>query len=312
MKNMKTSLFGWVLIGTAMLFALGFQHAMAAESLSVTPDTLATWRDMSLTRQDFEADLRRMPEESREEFRLDLKRITGALENLLVYRTLASEARALGLDKDPVVQKAVELATERVLGIERLNRFRAEIKVPDMTQAAKEKYLAEQAKFQVPEQVHAMHVLIATKGRSDDEARKRAEEVRAKALAGADFGKLAQEYSDDPSAKTNNGDLGFFAKGQMVPQFSEAAFALAKPGDISPVVKTRFGYHVIRLVDRKPARLRPFEEVRDALVRQLQDSYVNDRVAEYVSAIRNDKSIKLNTEAIDALVIHPKEPAKAP
>ncbi len=271
-----------------------------------------TWRDMSLTRQDFEADLRRLPEDRRDEFREDLKRITTSLENLLIYRTLASEARAMGLDRDPLVRKSVELATERVLGIERLNRFRAELKIPDMNQTAKEKYLAEQARFQVPEQVRAMHVLIATKGRSDDEARKRAEEVREKALAGADFEKLAQEYSDDPSAKSNHGDLGFFSRGKMLPQFEEAAFALTKAGEISPVVKTRFGYHVIRFVDRKPARLRPFEEVRAELVRQLQDNYVNDRVQEYLSAIRNDKSIKLNTEAIDALVIKPKAASTAP
>ncbi|MCD6706006.1 MAG: peptidyl-prolyl cis-trans isomerase [Thiobacillus sp.] len=182
-----------------------------------------------------------------------------------------------------------------------------------MNQAAKEKYLAEQARFQVPEQVRAMHVLIDTKARGDDEARKRAEEVRAKALAGADFGALAQEYSDDPGSKGSQGDLGFFGKGRMLPQFEEAAFALTKAGEISPLVKTRFGYHIIRLVERKPARLKPFEEVRNALVRQLQDSYMNDRVAEHLSAIRNDKSIKLNTEAIDALVIpSPKAAPPAP
>lgn len=282
----------------------------AAWSAEPAPDreTLATWRDMRLTREDFEADLHRLPAESREEFRFELKRITATLENLLVYRTLASEARALGLDRDPQVRKAVELATERVLGTERLNRFRAELKVPDMKQSAKEKYLAEQAQFQVPEQVRATHVLVAAKERSDEEARQRAEEVRAKAVAGADFEKLAQEYSDDPSAKANRGDLGFFARGRMVPQFEEAAFALTKAGEISPLVKTRFGYHVIRLVDRKAARLKPFEEVQDALVRQLQDKYVTDRVQEYLSAIRNDKSIKLNTEAIDALVLKPKAP----
>ena len=115
-----------------------------------------------------------------------------------------------------------------------------------------------------------------------------------------------------PSAKKNKGDLGYFQKGQMVPQFEAAAFALTKEGEISPVVKTRFGYHVIRFVDRKPARLRPFEEVRAELVRQLQDAYVNDRVQEYLSAIRNDKSIKLNTEAIDALVIRPQPAPPAP
>lgn len=302
-------------IGAVSLLLAG-SLAAAAEHSAARPagtDTLVTWRDMNLTRYDFEVDLHRLPEDRREEFRRDLKRITSSLENLLVYRTLASEARALGLDQDPEVRKAVELATERVLGIERLNRFRAELKVPDMNQAAKEKYLAEQAKFQVPEQVRAMHVLVDTKERSDEEARKRAEEVREKAAAGADFGKLAQEYSDDPGTKGSQGDLGFFGKGRMLPQFEDAAFALAKSGEISPVVKTRFGYHVIRLVERKPARMKPFEEVRDSLVRQLQDGYMNDRVAEYLSAIRNDKSIKLNTEAIDALVIpQPKAAAPAP
>lgn len=290
----------------AVLLSAAAWSAQSAQAASSDTETLVTWRDMRITRQDFEADLNRLAEENREEFRTDLKRITGSLENLLLYRTLASEARALGLDQDPQVRKAVELATERVLGIERLNRFRADLKIPPMNQAAKEKYLAEPAKFEVSEQVRAMHVLIATKERSDDEARKRAEEVRVKALAGVDFEKLASEYSDDPSARTNRGDLGFFGKGKMLPQFEEAAFALVNTGDISPVVKTRFGYHVIRLVDRKSARLRSFEEVRDGLVRQLQESYVNDRLQEYLSAIRNDKSIKLNTEAIDALVVKPK------
>lgn len=299
-------------IGAAWFLLAGSFGAAAGESPVPQADILVTWRDMNLTRQDFEADLRRVPEDRREEFRRELKRITGSLENLLVYRTLAAEARALGLDQDPQVRKVVELATEKVLGVERLNRFRAELKVPDMNQAAREKYLADQAKFQVPEQVRAMHVLIDTKARSDDEARKRAEEVREKALAGADFGKLAQEFSDDSSAKGNQGDLGFFGKGKMVPQFEEAAFALTKTGEISPLVKTRFGYHVIRLVERKPARLRPFEEVRDGLVRELQAGYVNDRVQEYLSAIRNDKSITLNSEAVEALVIKPSAATPAP
>ena len=301
-----------VLIGMALPYSLGFQPARAAEPSSVHSDTLVTWRDTRLTRQDFEADLLRLPEERRIEFREDLKRISGSLENLLIYRTLAGEARAMGLDQDPLVRKSVELATERVLGTERLNRFRAEIKVPEMAQAAKEKYLVEQERFQVPERFKVMHVLISTKQRSDEEAHKRAEEVREKALAGVSFETLAEEYSDDPSAKKNKGDLGYFQKGQMVPQFEAAAFALKKEGEISPVVKTGFGYHVIRFVDRKPARLRPFEEVRNELVRQLQDAYVNDRVQEYLSAIRNDKSIKLNTEAIDALVIRPQAASPAP
>jgi peptidyl-prolyl cis-trans isomerase C len=287
----------------ASMFATAVSGVSAADTNVDTSQVLVSWKDLSLTRHDFDVDLQRVPEESRHEFRRDMKRITGSLENLLVYRTLAAEARELGLDKEADVRKAVELATDKVLGLERLNRFRAQVQVPDMVQSAKEKYLAEQSKFMETEKVRVMHVLVDIKSRSDEEARQRAEQVHEQAVKGADFGQLVQEFSDDLGSKGEQGDLGYFGKGRMVPQFEQAAFALSQPGDLSPVVKTRFGYHVLRLVDRKPAILRSFEEVRESLVREFQNRFVNDRVKEYLSEIRNDKSIKMNTEAIDALQV---------
>lgn len=290
-----------LLFSVSLLSTVGL-NVSAAENTAGDAESLVTWRNLQLTRDDFEADLLRMPEDKRGEFRRDVKRISGGLENLLVYRTLAAEARAMGIDQEPAVRKSIELTTERVLGTERLNRLRAQVQVPDMVQAAKEKYLADQSKFLESEKVQVAHVLVDTKSRTEEEARLLAESVREKATKGVDFGQLAQEFSDDSGTKGIQGDLGMFGKGRMVPQFEQAAFALTKAGEISPVVKTRFGYHVLRLVDRKPARMKPFEEVRDVLVRELKDKYVTDRVKEYLSDIRNDKSIKMNTGAIDALV----------
>lgn len=300
-----------LIFSVSLLSAVGL-NASAAENAVGDTESLVKWRNLQLTREDFEGDLLRMPEDKRGEFRQDVKRISGELENLLVYRTLAAEARAMGIDQEAAVRKSIELTTERVLGTERLNRFRAQVQAPDMTQAAKEKYLADQSKFLEAEKVHVAHILVDAKTRTDEEARLLAESVREKAVLGADFGQLAQEYSDDAGTKSIQGDLGMFGKGRMVPQFEQAAFALTKAGEISAVVKTRFGYHILRLVDRKPARLKSFEEVRDVLVRELKDKFVTDRVKEYLSDIRNDKSIKMNTGAIDALVINAKAVPSTP
>ena len=153
----------------------------------------------------------------------------------------------------------------------------------------------------VPEQVHVSHVLVAPKGRSDEEARARAEEVRRKALSGSDFAGLAKEFSDDPSAKDNQGDLGTFARGRMVKPFENAAFALEKPGDISPVVKSPFGYHVIKLHQKLPAWRRSFDQVKAAWIDGLAKKYVATEKKRYVESITSDKSISLNTDAIERL-----------
>lgn len=287
-----------LILASLSAFAVADGGPVAGEAEDVT---LVTWKNLELTRGDFFADLRRLAEENREEFRRDAKRIGSALENLLVYRTLAAEGRAMGLDRDPMLRREIELASDRIIGLERLRRYREAIQVPDMQRAAREVYLGNPSRFSVPERIRAAHVLIKTGARTEAEARLRAEEVRAKAIAGADFGALAVEFSDESTAAANQGDLGFFGRGAMVPPFEAAAFALKGPGDISEVVKSRFGFHVIRLTERLPARTKPFEEVKDVILRELSDAYVNERIQEFLSGIRKDPSIKMNTEAIDAL-----------
>lgn len=124
--------------------------------------------------------------------------------------------------------------------------------------------------YREAEQVKARHILIGTRGTglTDAVARARADSVREALVQGADFAQLAERYSDDPSSKTRGGDLGFFERGRMVPEFSDTSFALPV-GRISMPVKTTFGYHVIRVDEKKPEGIKPFDQVRAEIRRKM-------------------------------------------
>jgi parvulin-like peptidyl-prolyl isomerase len=126
-----------------------------------------------------------------------------------------------------------------------------------------------------PEQIHAVHILIKlADGATEDKvdaARKKANEALKKVRAGADFGVVAKELSDDAMSKEKGGDLGFFRKGVMVPKFEEAAFAM-KEGELTKEpVRTPFGFHVIKVLEKKVERVKPFDEVKE----QIQESLRN-------------------------------------
>jgi len=130
-------------------------------------------------------------------------------------------------------------------------------------------YEDNQQQYSTPEQVRASHILLKTEGKDDAAVKKQAEELLAKAKAGADFAQLATKYSEDDSSKVKGGDLDFFPKGQMVPEFDKTAFSM-KPGEISDLVKTQYGYHIIKLTDKKAATTKPLEEVRAQIEDQLK------------------------------------------
>ncbi len=156
-----------------------------------------------------------------------------------------------------------------------IDRAKLRAKIQPTAAEIQSEYEKSKDNFNVSEQVHASHILIAVKpeGGADAEvqARAKAEILAARAkMAGADFGKLANENTDDPSGKGSGGKLPPFSRGQMVPEFEEAAFAMA-PGEIRGPIKTQFGFHVIRLESKTPARTRTLEEVRPSLSVKLAD-----------------------------------------
>jgi peptidyl-prolyl cis-trans isomerase C len=220
-------------------------------------------------------------------------------QNILIRRELARQAELAGLQNDARVAATLRAARERVLMDAMLAR--AEGQMPEravLERLARNQYDAAPAKFDVPEQVRVRHILISAKS---CEPKAKAQELLARARqSGADFAALAAANSDDPGSAAQGGDLGFFPRGRMTKAFEDAAFALKKPGDLSDVVETEFGFHVIRLEERKPATRQPFGEVSDALVKSLAESEARVRRQEALDKITG--SVQFNQEAIEAFV----------
>lgn len=141
-------------------------------------------------------------------------------------------------------------------------------KVPADEAAQRAYYEEHREEFAQPEQVHARHILVKTEGRTDAEAQKILEGARARLAKGEDFGTVARELSEEPAAKTSGGDLGFFSREQMVPPFSEAAFG-AQPDTLVGPIKTEFGWHLIQVLEKRPAGTQPFEQVKPMIAQRL-------------------------------------------
>jgi parvulin-like peptidyl-prolyl isomerase len=151
------------------------------------------------------------------------------------------------------------------------------------------------AEFERPEEVKASHILFMTKQDdtkefSDAQLEKAKKAVAAAKKKGADFAALAKEQSEEPGAKESGGDLGFFSKDRMVPEFSEAAFKL-QPGQISEPVRTQFGWHVIKLEEKKPAGVSPFDEVKEQLGAYLKADKQRKAIGELMEKLRADAKI---------------------
>lgn len=147
-----------------------------------------------------------------------------------------------------------------------------------------------------PEQVKARHILFRV-GASDpqekkDEQLKKAKEVLKEAKNGkADFSELANKYSEEPS-DSRGGDLGYFARGRMVPAFENAAFALKKD-EISDVVETQFGYHIIKVEDKKDARNIPFDEIKDAVRENIKIQRGNVEIEKWIDQLKSEATIEM-------------------
>jgi len=155
--------------------------------------------------------------------------------------------------------------------------------------------------YQVPSRVHVQHILLMTVGNKTDaeleEVRKKAEDILQQAKKGAKFDDLAKKYSEDPGTKDKGGDLGWITQGQTVAEFEKTAFGLEK-GKISDLVKTQYGFHIIKVLDKETAHTKPFEEVKDSIKTPLllskADKLASDEADQLSATIRRSNKVSLD------------------
>jgi len=156
-------------------------------------------------------------------------------------------------------------------------------------------YEENKEKFVEPEKVNARHILIKVSSEASEQEKSDAEaeiqSILEKAKGGADFAELAKEYSQCPSA-SQGGDLGYFTRGQMVEPFEQAAFAM-QPGQISEIVETRFGYHIIMVQDSKPEKQMKLEEVSEEIKETLYEKEIDTALKKWLKPIREEATINI-------------------
>ena len=258
---------------------------------------LVSGQGVSIDTKEIQMELDRFPADGRAQLSSPAA-MQNNIANIYARRVLAKDALKENLDKNPLVIAAIEKAKERILSDAMLEKIdqKNQPSLQDLEAWAQTSYRANSKKYEQPEQVRASHILIRT---AEPDAKAKAEAILKELRNGADFSKLAKDKSQDPGSAAKGGDLGFFGRGRMIKPFEDTAFGMAKAGDISEVIESPFGFHIIRLDEKKPAGLQPFAEVKDALLRQAQNEILNKgRVDERDRIL---KGAQFNAQAIEAL-----------
>ena len=288
------------------------------------PDVLARVNGQDVTRTDFDRLVKNMeagrgpiPAERRDEV------LRAALDQLITYTVMKQEAasRKMPVTEADVDAQVAEMRKQfpseaefnkalaaRSTTVEQLKAdARVDMVINKMMEAevaqavaatevdAKDFYDKNPDKFKQPESVRASHILIKLEAKDDDATKKAArakiDGLLKRARAGEDFAALAKANSADGSA-SQGGDLGFFQRGRMVPAFDQAAFAL-KPGEISDVVTSEFGYHIIKLTEKKDSSMVPFEEVKPRVVEYLTNDKKQKRVDSFIDEAKKRAKIEV-------------------
>lgn len=254
--------------------ALAVLTALAAVVMPGQAQTLVQAPAAAIDAADVRSALAALPPAERQRLLSRPETWTLHAQELLIRRLLAQRAERDGLASDPQVQRRLLLARERVLTEAYLERLEADLADTARVEAhAQTLYRAEPQRFQAADRTRARHILIA----DGPQARQQAMDLLQQLRAGADFARLAGEHSIDTGSRDRGGDLGFFDPRQMVPPFREALEGLKTPGELAGPVQTQFGWHIIRLEERRAAGLAPFDEVREALLAEARQRLQRER-----------------------------------
>jgi peptidyl-prolyl cis-trans isomerase C len=299
------------------LFALSF---LAVGVVQANEDTLVRGKTATITTADVRADTDgRLPPEVKAVFLAKPDAVSRLAMTLYVRRVMAEQAKVAGLDKLPDVSAVLQALTEqaKAAGLEKSTEVAAALRIASekvlfeawlrkldaenmptdalLAQLARTTYIAKSDTFKVPEKVTVRHILVMS---TDPDAKAKAERLMAEVKAGADFASLAKQHSADPGSASKGGVIGPFARGEMFKEFQDASFALTKKGELSGIVKSRAGYHIIQFEERTPEYTRSYEEVREQLQAEIKADLLQQARVQVAQQI--EKEAQVNAQGVAA------------
>ena len=277
MMNKGTLRIGFLVISIAIFMIMGCGKKEEKAVLAQVDDEV-------ITLSDFNDRISRLPTQYQDVVRKNKPRL---LDDFIVESLLCKEAVRQGLDKQKDTKVVLRDAKRKILMV-KLIEEEVEKKVEVNEGEFRDYYEKNTEKFRVAERFRASHILVR--------GEEKAQELRNKLLEGAIFEELAEAESIDLTNK-RGGDLGYFTRGQFVPEFEEACLRL-EIDEISPIVKTAFGYHIIKLTDKQPSYVKGFEAVEPDIEKELSSLKKRERFNRIVQDLRNKASIEVNYDLI--------------
>lgn len=262
-------------------------------------DVVARYDGNAITLAELQREVERLPAASRDYLRSPERR-RRFVENLVVNDLLYAEGRRAGYDRDPEIERKVEELRKRLVIQRVMRRYRTP---PDIPEAEIETYYRRHPLLFSSTRVRASHILV----KSEAEAKQLADELRAHPERFAEF---ARKYSVDRATARKGGDLGTFGPGRMVPEFEEVAFAL-EPGEVSGPVKTRYGYHIIKVEKRWEGKRLPLDRVRRRIRTLLRTRAVQERTEKHLEDLKRKAHLKINDDVLARLDLSGPRPPRA-
>ena len=207
------------------------------------------------------------------------------LDRLIMKKLLLIEANKEKVEDEKEFQARLLDIKEQLL-IESLLKKKIAANAQLNDEELKKYYDANKDKFKKEREVNTRHILLKT----EEEAK----QIKEKLQNGEDFVELAKKFSIDPNAKTTGGELGFYPKGSLLPEYEDVAFKLAKVGQVSGIVKSQYGYHIIRLEGAKPPTFVAFDEVKDFIKQQLAQEKQKELIEKYIEDLKKIAKITIN------------------
>lgn len=286
-----------VRVAAPMILALSLCACKPAptEKAKSTGTVLAEVNGNAITTDDFKSEIDKLPpylkpmvqsEEGKKEL----------LDSMIVRQIILEQAKKDGVDKDKEVSDRMEDLRKRLI-VETYLKKKVEKEAQISDEEMKKFYDENKDKFKAGDQVKASHILVKTE--------KEASDILAQLKGGAKFEDLAKKFSTDSTA-SKGGDLGWFPKGAMVPEFDKVAFSL-KEGEMSGIVKTQFGFHIIKITGKRPAGITPFEEVKEQIKSNLLPAKQQEIFTKMKEEMKKSAKISIKDDVLKSFDSKPSE-----